>query len=94
MRALDYKLYYFLGIGGIGMSALARYFNHYKKVVCGYDKISTSLTKQMEKEGIPCHYEEDVLALKNLLSKYKKEEIAKPREVRISSNKDNNSSTG
>ncbi len=64
-----------MGIGGIGMSALARYFNHYKKVVCGYDKISTSLTKQMEKEGIPCHYEEDVLALKNLLSKYKKEEI-------------------
>ncbi len=51
---------YFLGIGGIGMSALARYF-HFKGVnVSGYDKTSTSLTRQLEAEGISVHYEENI----------------------------------
>lgn len=75
MKILDYKLYYFLGIGGIGMSALARYFNHYGKRVEGYDKTATELTSQLQKENIKCHFTEEVEALKELLSHYKKEEI-------------------
>ena len=47
-----YKHIYLLGIGGIGMSALARYFNAYDKKVSGYDKSKTTLTKKLEKEGI------------------------------------------
>lgn len=75
MKILDYKLYYFLGVGGIGMSALARYFNHYKKTVAGYDKTRTNLTSKLEEEGIACHYSEEVEDLKQLLSKFKKEEV-------------------
>lgn len=75
MQILDYKLYYFLGVGGIGMSALARYFNHYGKTVYGYDKTSTALTVELEREGIPCHYTEDVELLKKTLSNYKPEEV-------------------
>lgn len=75
MNILDYKLYYFLGVGGIGMSALARYFNHYGKPVHGYDKTQTELTKQLEDEGIQIHYHEDEQLVKELFSKYKKEEI-------------------
>jgi UDP-N-acetylmuramate--alanine ligase len=75
MKILDYKLYYFLGIGGIGMSALARYFRHYGKLVYGYDKTCTGLTQEMEKEKIVCHYDENVEELKKLLSDYKKEEV-------------------
>lgn len=75
MNILNYKLYYFLGIGGIGMSALARYFNHYGKKISGYDKTKTTLTSQLEKEGIPCHYEENVELLQKTLSGYKPEEI-------------------
>lgn len=51
--------YYFLGIGGIGMSALARYFKLSGKNVAGYDRVRTSLTDELEKEGIPVHYEDD-----------------------------------
>ncbi len=47
---------YFLGIGGVGMSALARYFNLMGKKVSGYDKTKTHLTSQLEKEGIEIHY--------------------------------------
>ncbi len=75
MNILNYKLYYFLGVGGIGMSALARYFNHYQKVVIGYDKTSTKLTSQLEDEAIKCHFEENIDLLKDVLSSYKKEEV-------------------
>ncbi len=51
---------YFIGVGGIGMSALARYFSHHGKFVAGYDLNSTSLTVQLEKEGIRIHYTDDV----------------------------------
>ena len=75
MNILDYKLYYFLGVGGIGMSALARYFNHYGKTVYGYDKTKTDLTKELENEGISIHYQEDENLLTELLSQYKKEDV-------------------
>ncbi len=50
---------YFLGIGGIGMSALARYFKAKGHVVAGYDRTSTALTQKMELEGISIHYDDD-----------------------------------
>jgi UDP-N-acetylmuramate--alanine ligase len=75
MNILDYKLYYFLGAGGIGMSALVRYFNHYGKIVYGYDKTETDLTKQLQAEGSQLHFNEDVDLVKELFSKYNKEDI-------------------
>jgi UDP-N-acetylmuramate--alanine ligase len=51
---------YFAGIGGIGMSALARYFRSKGAVVSGYDKTETVLTKQLVKEGIKIHYEDNI----------------------------------
>ncbi|TAL45542.1 MAG: UDP-N-acetylmuramate--L-alanine ligase [Chitinophagaceae bacterium] len=51
---------YFIGIGGIGMSALARYFHSKGTQVSGYDKTRSSLTKELEKEGMDIHYDEDV----------------------------------
>ena len=51
---------YFIGIGGIGMSALARFFVSRGSEVSGYDKTSTPLTKELEKIGISIHYEESV----------------------------------
>lgn len=55
----DIRKIYFIGIGGIGMSALARYFRFHGKEVSGYDKTATPLTRQLEGEGIPVHYEDD-----------------------------------
>ena len=51
---------YFIGIGGIGMSALARYFHSKKYKVSGYDKTSTELTRTLEASGIAIHYEENL----------------------------------
>ncbi len=51
---------YFLGIGGIGMSALARYFNHLGIEVYGYDKTKTQLTEELENEGMQIHYDENL----------------------------------
>jgi len=54
------KSVYFIGIGGIGMSALARYFKFIGKEVAGYDKVSTQLTQELEVAGIEIHYEDNV----------------------------------
>ncbi|WP_416866773.1 MAG: UDP-N-acetylmuramate--L-alanine ligase [Imperialibacter sp.] len=51
---------YFLGIGGIGMSALARWFNNQGKKVVGYDLTPTALTDELKKEGIDIHFTDDV----------------------------------
>ena len=59
MELKDIKAVYFVGAGGIGMSAIARYFLHRGVVVAGYDKTSTELTRQLEKEGMAIHYEEN-----------------------------------
>lgn len=56
----DISKVYFLGIGGIGMSALARYFRFHGKTVSGYDKTETPLTKQLVSEGIPVHYDDNL----------------------------------
>ena len=51
---------YFIGIGGIGMSALARYFKAIGKNVSGYDKTETELTKDLNKLGIEIHFEDKI----------------------------------
>jgi len=51
---------YFIGIGGIGMSALARYFHSKGATVSGYDKTPSSLTRELEQEGMSIHYEESI----------------------------------
>ena len=51
---------YFIGIGGIGMSALARYFRFHGREVSGYDKTETPLTQNLAAEGIAVHYTDDI----------------------------------
>ena len=60
MELKDIKSVYFVGAGGIGMSAIARYFIRRGLVVAGYDKTPSDLTHQLEKEGMLIHYEENV----------------------------------
>ena len=55
----DIRKIYFIGIGGIGMSALARYFRFHGREVSGYDRTATPLTRQLESEGIAVHYEDN-----------------------------------
>jgi len=59
MELKDIKAVYFVGAGGIGMSAIARYFLHCGVVVAGYDKTPSNLTRQLETEGVLMHYEEN-----------------------------------
>lgn len=54
---------YFIGIGGIGMSALARYFNFLGKKVAGYDKTETELTKTLQLLGMNIHFEDAIHAI-------------------------------
>ena len=60
MEIKDIKSVYFIGAGGIGMSAIARYFINRGLVVAGYDKTPSELTRRLEKEGMLIHYKEDV----------------------------------
>ena len=60
MELKDIKSVYFVGAGGIGMSAIARYFLHKGLIVAGYDKTPSELTHTLEKEGMDIHYEENV----------------------------------
>ena len=60
MEIKDIKAVYFIGAGGIGMSAIARYFIHRGLVVAGYDKTPSALTLQLEREGMLIHYEENI----------------------------------
>lgn len=55
-----YSSIYFIGIGGIGMSAIARYFKFKGFEVSGYDKTPSELTAALEAEGIPVHYDDDI----------------------------------
>ena len=60
MNIKDIKSVYFVGAGGIGMSAIARYFLKRGLIVAGYDKTPSDLTRQLEKEGMLLHYEENI----------------------------------
>ncbi len=60
MESKNIKAVYFIGAGGIGMSAIARYFIRHGLVVAGYDKTPSALTRQLENEGMLIHYEENI----------------------------------
>ena len=60
MNIKNYTYYYFIGIGGIGMSALARYFHQMGKTVLGYDKTETVLTKKLQEEGMHIHFDDNI----------------------------------
>ena len=57
MKYAEYKNYFFVGIGGIGMSALAKYLFQNKKDIYGYDRVQSKITDQQVKEGIDISYE-------------------------------------
>ncbi len=62
---MHYKNFYFLGIGGIGMSAIARYFKAKGYNVAGYDRTQSRLCQELEAEGIDIHYTDDVAQIAN-----------------------------
>ena len=57
-RIIDYKYFFFIGIGGIGMSALARYFNSFEKGIAGYDRNSSVITDALITEGCEISFED------------------------------------
>jgi len=59
MELRNIQRVYLVGIGGIGMSGLARYFNHLGCIVCGYDKTPTDLTDELRNEGIQVTFEDN-----------------------------------
>jgi UDP-N-acetylmuramate--alanine ligase len=69
------EVYYFLGIGGIGMSAIARYFHARGKLVMGYDRTSTPLTTELEMEGIAVHFDDSVLEIPPVVRHTPKEKV-------------------
>lgn len=78
IRTMDLKQIesvYFLGIGGIGMSALARFFHRQGKQVMGYDKTRTALTIELELEGMAIHYDDHVLEIPEIIRLGKREQI-------------------
>lgn len=72
MNVYDYDRIYFVGIGGIGMSALARWFIAREKEVAGYDRAETELTKALVEEGCHIHYDDDVLQIPTAFKGQKK----------------------
>ncbi len=60
MNLRKFKYVYLIGIGGIGMSALARYFSGSGKQVSGYDRTPSDMTTELEKEGINIHFEDNI----------------------------------
>src|SRR5690349_1456300 len=75
MELDNIKRVYFVGIGGIGMSALARYFIKRKCIVCGYDKTKTNLTTALEQEGILISYVDNEDTLPNCFTEDDKETL-------------------
>ena len=69
------KATYFIGIGGIGMSALARYFNKTGILTKGYDKTPSKLTEELIQEGINIHFEDNIDKVSIELKEFNKEEI-------------------
>ncbi len=62
------KHIFFIGVGGIGMSAVARYFLHFGYKVWGYDKVTTDLTETLEKEGVSVSYQDEWLSQYDLFT--------------------------
>lgn len=75
-KAADHiELVYFLGIGGIGMSAIARYYLQKGKKVAGYDKTPTTLTQQLTEEGASIHYSDSKELAASEIEKFSKEKV-------------------
>ncbi len=70
LQQSDIQKLFFLGIGGIGMSALARYFHHRGYEVAGYDRTPSPLTKELEKEGIPVTYDDEASVMEDRFAAY------------------------
>ncbi|MFZ6002197.1 MAG: Mur ligase domain-containing protein, partial [Bacteroidota bacterium] len=68
MKLGNYDSVYFLGIGGIGMSALARWFRHKGLRVAGYDRTATPLTHELIEEGMDIHFEDKIEAIPGYVS--------------------------
>jgi UDP-N-acetylmuramate--alanine ligase len=75
MNVREVKRVYFVGIGGIGMSALARFFREQGSVVSGYDKTETELTRHLVSEGMTIHYTDDIGLLDNNYPVYKRSDV-------------------
>ena len=71
MKLKEIHNVYFIGIGGIGMSALARYFLKTGKQVAGYDKTTTEITSKLEKLGIQIHYHDSVISIPKTFQNHK-----------------------
>ena len=67
----DYQYVYLIGIGGIGMSAVARWFNAQPLQVFGYDRAATALTDQLTQEGVQIHFEDRVEAIPAAITHHK-----------------------
>lgn len=72
---INRKLFYFVGIGGIGMSALARYVHAKGAAVFGYDRVSTALTTEMELSGMDIHYDDSVTEIPSILLHSDKDDV-------------------
>ena len=70
LQQSDIQKLFFLGIGGIGMSALARYFHHRGSIVAGYDRTPSPLTKELENEGIPVTYDDEASVMEDRFAAY------------------------
>ncbi|RAU81667.1 UDP-N-acetylmuramate--L-alanine ligase [Pontibacter arcticus] len=75
MKLQDYTYIYFLGIGGIGMSSIARWFKAKGFPVWGYDKTRTPLTAALEQEGILIHYEDNIVNLPEQVLQHKQQTL-------------------
>lgn len=71
----DKKIAYFIGVGGIGMSALARYFKNVGWQVAGYDRTPTSLTDSLVAEGIPVHFEDKIELIPDFVTAGNKSQV-------------------
>ena len=71
----EIKATYFIGIGGIGMSAVARYFNKTGILTSGYDKTRSSITEKLSEEGINIHFEDDINLIPENILKVDKENL-------------------
>lgn len=71
MKFSDYDSIYFLGIGGIGMSALARWFKHKGLRIAGYDRTPTPLTHELIEEGMELHFDDNVAFIPGYITKEK-----------------------
>ena len=74
-RLKHIKSVYFVGVGGIGMSALARFCVHKRMQVYGYDKTTSNLTQQLSNEGIVISFEDDVSSLPPQFQSYSDENL-------------------